>query len=83
MLYVAVPVQDKGSTLGIARVALALTTVNQAVNSAVRNTILGVILATLVVILAASLITRMITRSTRQVTPGGSAYRGRSIRSYY
>jgi two-component system, OmpR family, phosphate regulon sensor histidine kinase PhoR len=68
MLYVAVAVNNSGQTLGVSRVALPLTTVNQSVNSAIRHTLLGVILATLLVILAASFITRMITRSTRQVT---------------
>jgi two-component system, OmpR family, phosphate regulon sensor histidine kinase PhoR len=68
MLYVAVAVNNSGQTLGVARVALPLTTVNQSVNTAVRNIILGVFMAALLVILAASFITRMITRSTRQVT---------------
>jgi two-component system, OmpR family, phosphate regulon sensor histidine kinase PhoR len=67
-LYVAVPVSDQGQKLGIARVALSLTAVNQYLHEAIRNTILGILLATLLVILAASLVTRRITRSTRQIT---------------
>jgi two-component system phosphate regulon sensor histidine kinase PhoR len=68
MLYVAVPVNNLGQKVGVARVALPLTAVNTSVSSAIRTTVLGVLLAALLVILAASFITRMITHSTRQVT---------------
>jgi two-component system, OmpR family, phosphate regulon sensor histidine kinase PhoR len=70
MLYVAVPVsnQTDTNTIGIARVALALTTINSSVDSAIRTIILIIVIATILVILAAAFITRMITHSARQVT---------------
>jgi two-component system, OmpR family, phosphate regulon sensor histidine kinase PhoR len=68
MLYIAVPVLDRGNVIGVARVALPLTAVEKSVNNAVGITALTISLTTLAVILAAALITRMITRPTRRLT---------------
>jgi len=68
MMYSAVAITGQGKVLGVARVALALTTVNDQVNSTIRNTALAISLVALLVILAAAFITRIITHQTRQVT---------------
>ncbi len=68
MMYVAVPVTNQGEVLGIARVALPLTAVENAVNSAVLTIALAISIAALLVIVAAAFITRMITRPVRQIT---------------
>jgi two-component system, OmpR family, phosphate regulon sensor histidine kinase PhoR len=68
LLYVAVPISDQNNTVGIARVALALTTVNNSIDTAIRTIILIVVITALLVILAASFIIRWITHSARQLT---------------
>jgi two-component system phosphate regulon sensor histidine kinase PhoR len=68
MMYVAVQVKNQGQTLGIARVALPLTTVDSSINSEVATIISSVLVAAILFILAAALITRMITRPVRQIT---------------
>jgi two-component system phosphate regulon sensor histidine kinase PhoR len=68
MMYVAVPVTNQGEVLGIARVSLPLTAVENAVNSAVWTIALAISIAALLVIVAAAFIARMITRPVRQIT---------------
>jgi two-component system phosphate regulon sensor histidine kinase PhoR len=68
MMYVAVLVKNQGQLLGIARVALPLTTVESSLNAEVTTIISGIAIAALLFIVAAALITRMITRPVRQIT---------------
>jgi two-component system phosphate regulon sensor histidine kinase PhoR len=68
MMYVAVPVMNEGQVLGIARVALPLTTVENSVNSAVVTIVSAIAIIAILVILAAAFIARMITRPVRQIT---------------
>jgi two-component system phosphate regulon sensor histidine kinase PhoR len=68
MMYVAVPVINQGQALGIARVALPLTTVQSSINDAVKTIVPVMAAVTVLVILAAALIARMITRPVRQIT---------------
>ena len=68
MMYVAVLVKNQGQLLGIARVALPLTTVESSVNAEVTTILSGIVIAALLFIAAAALITRMITRPVRQIT---------------
>lgn len=68
MLYIAVPVKSQSVTLGVARVALPLTAVNNSVNSSIALISWDVALAALLVILATFFITRRLTRPIRQVT---------------
>jgi two-component system phosphate regulon sensor histidine kinase PhoR len=68
MMYVAVPVMNQGQVLGIARVALPLTTVQSSINSAVMAIVSVIAIVAILVILAAALIARMITRPVRQIT---------------
>jgi two-component system, OmpR family, phosphate regulon sensor histidine kinase PhoR len=68
MVYLAVPIVDQGQILGVARVALPLTAVNEAVHSTIRAITLAIIVAAFLVILITALITRRITRPIRRVT---------------
>ncbi len=68
LLYIAVPVKSGSVTLGVARVALPLTAVNNSVNSSISLISWAVALAALLVILATFFITRRLTRPIRQVT---------------
>jgi two-component system phosphate regulon sensor histidine kinase PhoR len=68
MMYVAVPIMNQGKVLGIARVALPLTTVESSVNIAVMTIVSAIAIVAMLVILAAALIARMITRPVRQIT---------------
>ena len=68
MMYVAVPVINLGQVIGIARVALPLTTVEGSVNSTVITIAIAVAAATLLLIIAAVVIARLITRPVRQIT---------------
>lgn len=73
MMYVAVTVTNQGKVLGIARVALPLTEVENSVSGAVMTVIGAVTIATLLVIMAAALLARMITRPVRQITRAAEA----------
>ena len=68
MMYVAVLVKNQGQLLGIARVALPLTTVESSLNAEVTTILSGIAIAALLFVAAAALITRMITRPVRQIT---------------
>jgi two-component system phosphate regulon sensor histidine kinase PhoR len=68
MMYAAVPVVDQGNNIGIARVSLPLTAVEDAVSSGKRTIAVATALAALLVVLGGALITRMITRPVRKLT---------------
>jgi two-component system phosphate regulon sensor histidine kinase PhoR len=68
MMYVAVPVASQGKILGIARVALTLTAVEDSVNHVTRIIILTTVIITILAVLAAWLIARTTTRPIRQLT---------------
>jgi two-component system, OmpR family, phosphate regulon sensor histidine kinase PhoR len=68
MLYVATSVVDQGKTLGVVRVALPLTAVDNSVNSSIWTMAWAIVVAAFLVILLAALITRRITRPVARVT---------------
>ena len=68
MMYVAVTVYDQDTLLGIARVALPLTTVEESVNQVTRIVILATVIVAVLAVLAAWLISRVTTRSLKQLT---------------
>ena len=68
MMYVAVPITSQGEVLGIARVALPLTQVENSVNRAILSIIIATAMAAILVILAAWLITRITTQPIRELT---------------
>jgi len=68
MMYVAVTIKDNDNIVGIARVSLPLTQINNSVNNAVATIIVVTVLSGIVVIVAAAIITRMITRPVRRIT---------------
>ncbi|MGD0794182.1 MAG: ATP-binding protein [Dehalococcoidales bacterium] len=68
MMYVAVPVNSQGKLIGIARVALPLTTVQNSVNHVTRTIILATIIIAVLAALAAWLIARTTTRPIRELT---------------
>jgi two-component system phosphate regulon sensor histidine kinase PhoR len=68
MMYAAVPVVSSGLTLGVARVALPLTEVENTVGSASRTIIIALLVIALIVILLTAWIIRHITYPLRQIT---------------
>jgi two-component system phosphate regulon sensor histidine kinase PhoR len=68
MMYLAVRIVDQGGVLGVSRVALPTTVVDNSVNNAIRTIAWATSAAALLVILAAAFITRMITRPVRKLT---------------
>ncbi|HTY81492.1 MAG TPA: ATP-binding protein [Dehalococcoidales bacterium] len=68
MMYVAILVTNQGKTLGIARVALPLTTVNNSVDQVGRTVIISTVIVALLAVLAAWLIARTTSRPIRQLT---------------
>jgi two-component system phosphate regulon sensor histidine kinase PhoR len=68
MMYVAVPVVSEGKILGVVRVALPLTAIENSVNSLIKTTVLAVAITASLAVLAAFLIARKTTRPIRQVT---------------
>ena len=68
MMYAAVPIKNQSATLGVARVALYLNTVDNSVNSSIKLISLAIAVAALLVVLATFFITRMLTRPIRQAT---------------
>jgi two-component system phosphate regulon sensor histidine kinase PhoR len=73
MMYAAVPVISGNQTLGVARVALALTDVEKNVNSLTRTIVFASLLTALMVILLTAFVTRQITRPLRQITKATEA----------
>ncbi len=68
MVYVAVPITIQGEVLGVARVALPLTQVENSVNRIILSIVVAMIIAAMLVILAAWLIARMTTQPIRELT---------------
>jgi two-component system phosphate regulon sensor histidine kinase PhoR len=68
MMYVAVTVSNQGKIVGIARVALPLTTVENSVSHVTRTIILATIIITVLAVMAAWIIARTMTRPIRQLT---------------
>jgi two-component system phosphate regulon sensor histidine kinase PhoR len=68
MMYVAVPILDDNTVLGLARVALPVTRVQDSVNRAIISIVVAMAITSVLVILAAWLIARMTTRPIRELT---------------
>jgi two-component system, OmpR family, phosphate regulon sensor histidine kinase PhoR len=68
MLYIAVPIRLQDKVVGVSRVSLALTSVQDSINNVIITIAWAVAIAALLVILATIFITRMLTRRIRQVT---------------
>jgi two-component system phosphate regulon sensor histidine kinase PhoR len=68
MLYVAVPIIEQGQVMGVARIALPLTTVQSSINSSVAIVVSVIAIVAIMVVVAAALIASLITRPVRQIT---------------
>jgi two-component system phosphate regulon sensor histidine kinase PhoR len=68
MMYVAVTVRNQGELVGIARVALPLTVVEQNVGSVTRIIIIATAIIAALAVLAAWIIARTLTRPIRELT---------------
>jgi len=68
MMYVAVTVNNQGGVVGITRVALPLTTVEENVSQVTRTIILATVIIAVLAMLATWIITRTMTRPIRQLT---------------
>ncbi len=68
MTYLAIPITNQGEPVGIARVALPLTTVEDSVNRVARTVILATAITAALVVLAVSLIARKTTQPIRETT---------------
>jgi two-component system phosphate regulon sensor histidine kinase PhoR len=68
MMYVAVPVKNGTTTVGVARVALPLLAVQNSVNRLTLIIVLAILATAALVIVAAVLISRRTTRPLREVT---------------
>ncbi len=83
MMYLAVPISYQGEILGIARVSLALTTVESLAHRVTLSIIIAMAIAAVLVILAAWIIARITTGPIRDLTAAskriGSGELGRKI----
>jgi len=68
MMYVAVPITNQSNTMGVARVALPLATVENSLNQVTLIIILAIVAMTVLAIVAAALIARATTRPLREIT---------------
>jgi two-component system, OmpR family, phosphate regulon sensor histidine kinase PhoR len=68
LMYAAVPVLSNGRNIGVARVALPLTTVRDTVGSATRTIIITLIGVAALIAISTLFITRRITSPLRQIT---------------
>ena len=68
MMYVAVPISNQGTVLGVARVALPLTAIEKSVNHLTITIILAMVVVAVLTMLAAGFIARRTTRPIRQLT---------------
>ncbi len=68
MMYVAVTVTDHGAVIGIARVALPLTTVEENVSHVTRTIVLATVIIAALAVIAAWIITRTMTQPVRELT---------------
>lgn len=72
MMYVAVPISAAGQMVGIARVALPLTAVEETANRVTLSVVVAVGVTAVAAGAAAWLVTRLMTRSLRDVTAAAS-----------
>ena len=68
MMYLAVPIVQQGKTVGLARTALPMKTVEQSINRVAVPVILAIAVTSILAVLAAALIARATSRSIRQLT---------------
>jgi two-component system, OmpR family, phosphate regulon sensor histidine kinase PhoR len=68
MMYVAVPVTNQSTIVGVARVALPLAAVESSVNQITLIIILAIVVTTVLAVVAAVLIGRATTRPLREIT---------------
>jgi len=68
MMYVAVPIYKQGELIGVARVALPLTAVENSVKHVTRIIIVSMVMTTILAVVAAWLIARTVTRPVQQLT---------------
>jgi two-component system phosphate regulon sensor histidine kinase PhoR len=68
MMYLAIPVSYNNNILGIVRVALPLTRVEESVNHIIVSIVVAMVIAAVLVIIAAWIIVRMTTRPIREIT---------------
>ncbi len=80
MMYIAVPISYEGELLGVARVALPLTTVEGLVQSVTVSVISAMAIAALLIIVAAWVISRMTTRPIRELTAAASGIASGDLR---
>jgi len=68
MMYIAIPITDKGEVFGVVRAALPLTQVESSVNRIIISIVGAMAIVAILVILAAWIIARIITRPIRELT---------------
>jgi two-component system phosphate regulon sensor histidine kinase PhoR len=68
MMYVAVPITNQSNTVGVSRVALSLSAVENSLNHVTLIMILAVVAMAVLAIVAAGLIARATTRPVREIT---------------
>ena len=68
MLYFALPITEQGKLLGIARVALPLTTVENVTNRVATTVSIAMVVTALIAVLAAGVISRATTKPIRELT---------------
>jgi two-component system, OmpR family, phosphate regulon sensor histidine kinase PhoR len=86
-MYIAVPISNNNQVIGIARVAIALTAIENSLKNTTATIVWTIVIITIIVILIVGLITRMIIRPVRELTnaareiSGGKVDRQIKIRS--
>lgn len=68
MMYVAVPISNQGTIVGVARVALPLTAIEKSVNRLTLTISLVMVFVAILIVLTAGFIARRTTRPLRQLT---------------
>jgi two-component system phosphate regulon sensor histidine kinase PhoR len=68
MMYVAVPIVNQGKAIGVARVALSLTSVERTVGHVTLTMVLAIVVTAVLAVIAAALLARLTTRPIREVT---------------
>jgi two-component system phosphate regulon sensor histidine kinase PhoR len=76
MMYVAVTIKNQDTVVGIARVALPLTTVEASVNHVTRTIILATVIIAALAVLAVWIITGTLTRNIRKLTRAAKGIAG-------
>ena len=73
MTYLAIPITNQAEPVGIARVALPLTTVEDSVDQVVKTVVLATAITAVLVVLAVSIIARKTTQPIREITKAARA----------